>query len=563
MIGRVLAVLAVVLGVWWYVLLPPPPIALMVPASSRVAVRGAIHVHTRRSDGTGTVDSVAAAAQRAGLRFVVFTDHSDASRLPDQPAYLHGVLCIDAVEISTDGGHVVALDIPQAPYPLGGEARDVVDDIHRLGGFAIAAHPGSMKPALRWRDWNVPVDGVEWLNADSEWRDEPPLMLARVLFAYPARGAAALAMLLDRPADVLQRWDALTVQRRVVTLAAADAHARLGWRSAESAARGVALPLPSYEQLFRTFSVSLPDTRLSGDARSDARAVLDAIRQGHAYSSIDALANPVSISFVADRDGARAVAGDAITAGLPVALHVQAALPPNAEIRLLHNGANVAASRNPAMDFSADQPGAYRVEVRLPGRRDADAMVPWILTNPIYVGLAGRSATPNNGVPQPTTVAVQYADGPALAWAVEHSERAIGAIDVVKALSGTELLVRYALTATPDESAFVDAAVRPNVDLAAFNRVTFVARADRPMRISVQLRTPNGIEGNRWLRSVYLDQSPRQVTVSFDDMTPVGSAPSPHPELSKVQSVLFVVDTVNSKPGSSGQFWLDDVKYGR
>jgi hypothetical protein len=370
-------------------------------------------------------------------------------------------------------------------------------------------------------------------------------------------------MLLNRPTDVLKQWDALTVQRRVVTLAAADAHARLGWRSAESSARGIALPLPSYEQLFRTFSVSLPDTRLSGDARSDARAVLDAIRQGHAYSSVDALANPVSISFVGDRGGARAVAGDAVMAGAPIALHVQAALPPNAEIRLLHDGANVATSRNPTMDFSAEQPGAYRVEVRLPGGRDADAMVPWILTNPIYVGLAARSTTPSNGVPQSTTVAVQYADGPALAWAVEHSERAIGAIDVVKALSGTELLVRYALTAAPDESAFVDAAVRPTVDLAAFNRVTFVGRADRPMRISVQLRTPNGIAGNRWIRSVYLDQSPRQITVSFDDMTPVGSAPSPHPELSKVQSVLFVVDTVNSKPGSSGQFWLDDLKYGR
>jgi len=37
-----------------------------------------------------------------------------------------------------DGGHVVALDLPEAPYPLAGEPRDVLEDITRAGGFAIA-----------------------------------------------------------------------------------------------------------------------------------------------------------------------------------------------------------------------------------------------------------------------------------------------------------------------------------------------------------------------------------------------------------------------------------------
>jgi hypothetical protein len=30
-----------------------------------------------------------------------------------------------------------------------------------------------------------------------------------------------------------------------------------------------------------------------------------------------------------------------------------------------------------------------------------------------------------------------------------------------------------------------------------------------------------------------------------------------------VRDVLFVVDTVNANPGTAGQFWIDDVKYGR
>ena len=80
------------------------------------------------------------------------------------------MLCLDGVEISTNGGHYIALDMPAAPYPLGGEARDVVEDVRRLGGFGIAAHPDSPKPELRWRDWAAPIDGIEILNPDTGWR---------------------------------------------------------------------------------------------------------------------------------------------------------------------------------------------------------------------------------------------------------------------------------------------------------------------------------------------------------------------------------------------------------
>ena len=110
---------------------------------------------------------------------------------------------LDGVEISTDEGHYVALDMPRAPYPLGGAADAVVEDVARLGGFGIAAHPDSPKPALRWTNWSVPVDGIEWLNTDSEWRSEPRRKLARAGLAYFFRSGPAIAMLLDRPSA---RW---------------------------------------------------------------------------------------------------------------------------------------------------------------------------------------------------------------------------------------------------------------------------------------------------------------------------------------------------------------------
>src|SRR5512133_1796541 len=108
----------------------PPSARRLQPGAqnpSQPVVAGVFHVHTRRSDGTGTVDEVAAAASRVGLQFVVFTDHGDGTRAPEAPSYRSGVLCIDGVEIGTSGGHYAAMGMRPSPYPLGGEPRDVVE----------------------------------------------------------------------------------------------------------------------------------------------------------------------------------------------------------------------------------------------------------------------------------------------------------------------------------------------------------------------------------------------------------------------------------------------------
>src|ERR1044071_3826653 len=123
-----LTIAAVVL----FLIMPPAPRQLpAAPPGVSAPIRGVIHVHTNRSDGTGSVDDVTRAAAAAGLQFVIVTDHGDGTRTPDLPDYRNGVLYIDGVEVSTIDGHLVALGLPQAPYPLGGEGRDVVDDVHR------------------------------------------------------------------------------------------------------------------------------------------------------------------------------------------------------------------------------------------------------------------------------------------------------------------------------------------------------------------------------------------------------------------------------------------------
>jgi len=322
--GLVAAGFAGVAGLFVVLTLPPPSIALQpgitgTPPPPRTVVPGAYHVHTTRSDGTGTVEEVAAAAARAGLRFVIFTDHGDGVRRPDPPTYRAGVLCIDGVEVSTADGHFAVIGMGQAPYPLGGEARDVIEDVARLGGFGIAAHPTSPKAELQWREWAEPLDGIEWLNADSEWRDETWPRLARALIDYLFRSPESLASLLDRPEAALVRWDALTRHRRVVGLAGLDAHARFGGQKAADPHVGEAfLKLPSYESLFRTLTLRVDvGEPWRGDAAHDAASLLAAIRAGHVYTAIDAIAGPPSFEFTAHSGPHTAREGDVLdVAGL-------------------------------------------------------------------------------------------------------------------------------------------------------------------------------------------------------------------------------------------------------
>jgi hypothetical protein len=548
-----------------YASLPAPAVPLApAPAEAIPSVRGALHVHTTRSDGTGSLDQIAAAAARAGLKFVVFTDHGDAAREPDPPLYRSGVLCIDGVEISTDGGHVLALGMPRSPYRLAGEARDVVEDIARLGGMSIAAHPGSEKPQLRWVEWTAPFNGIEWLNGDSEWRDEPRGNLARAVMTFPFRPVGSLSAILDRPESIMRRWDVLTGRRQVVAVAAADAHARVSLRGSSDEYDSVGvLHMPSYEHMFRSFSITAVDVRLSGEAGADARAVIDALRRGHVFSSIDALASPAAMAFSAVRGTLRASAGDVVPIGAgELTLSLDSNAPPGAQIVLWKSGQPISTVAGPAHRWTADgkERAAYRVEITLPEAPGAPP-VPWAVSNPIYVGNpADATVAPRT---RASDFAPQYENGFATDWTVETSPRSKAALDVVPALGGTQLSMRWALGGTLSESPYAALVMPAGPAFSGYDRLMFTARASIPMRISVQIRVPSGTQGERWHRSVFVDEAGRDATVFFDDMTPRGSTVQRRPVLANVRDVLFVVDTVNTKPGTAGQIWIDDVKYGR
>ena len=42
----------------------------------KIAYKGCIHIHTINSDGTGTIEEISLAAKKAGLSWIIITDHN-------------------------------------------------------------------------------------------------------------------------------------------------------------------------------------------------------------------------------------------------------------------------------------------------------------------------------------------------------------------------------------------------------------------------------------------------------------------------------------------------------
>lgn len=541
--------------------LPPRRLALAAPSDGTIA--GILHVHSNRSDGLSSPEQIAAAAARAGLAFVVFTDHGDATRAPETPVYRSGVLCLDGVEISTTGGHYIAVDMPASPYPLGGEARDVVEDVRRLGGFGIVAHPDSPKRELRWTDWTAPFDAVELLNPDTSWRvlaarpgAAPKWQLLTALVDYPFRAPETMARLIQAT-SVLEPWSAVAHRRRVVTIAGADAHARLALRNADPGDGTPSLPLPGYQASFRVMSVHIrPHRPLTGAALADAGIVMRALRNGHLYTAIDAVASPPSLAFTATNDRGTVHEGDILGVGGPVALHVQSNAP-TGFITNVYEGTRQLSSAREAQDLtvhaSAD-PGVYWVEIVPSGFA---SRVPWVRSNPIYV------RAPLEVPPVEQIVAPALTHGlidPGAPPARLELSKAGGAIEIVDGADGVRLRVRANLEGgVPTNQAAALVFDTPE-GVAAYDRAFLRLRADRPMRVSVQLRGGQGASaGDRWTRSIYLDAAWREYTLPFTDFVPAGLPHTASPALADVRSVMVVVDLTNTKPGFSGTISVGHV----
>jgi hypothetical protein len=234
------------------------------------------------------------------------------------------------------------------------------------------------------------------LNPDTSWRLEVRASgwrsrwnLVAALAGYPFRSPETIARLLAGTELGVARWESFAHRRRVVLLGGADAHARLALTSNEPS-RGISLPLPGYEVSFRSLSVhARVDRPLTNDASRDAVTIMQAFRRGHVYTAIDGIASPPACRFTASNATGTADEGDALEDGGTGTLRVRSNAPSSFLTMLWRDGALLTTVRDEVdvMTSAPSGPAIYRAAIVAPPELGS---VPWIISNPIYLGVAPR-----------------------------------------------------------------------------------------------------------------------------------------------------------------------------
>ena len=365
--------------------------------------KGALHIHTVKSDGAGTLGEVVSAAERAGLDFLILTDHETRGYAEEGAEGWHGkVLVLVGEEVSIGSGRFLVLG-HQSKIKANGDLNHDLREIRDQGGITIAlppedetsylpnrsrkspepldsqvdtplvseAAPHPEKPPIRkWDSDPWPTDlingwefwcGLEdWARgrADRKPMTDPFTRVEHVGLSGPRRGAVRI-------------WDYLTKNSRIYGFGGLNAHGR-SWVSTSPEA---SLP---YETLFRSLTTHILSPDLPRADPEQARSLLvESLRNGHFHTAQSCIAEPTGFRFSAGVPGQLfLLEGDQASFHPLTRIHVS--LPRSAQLKLIHNGSLLLCAEDSALEVPVVGPGAYRVEAWLDRR-------PWIYSNPIWL----------------------------------------------------------------------------------------------------------------------------------------------------------------------------------
>jgi len=337
---------------------------------------GATHIHTHYSDGTGNIKDIAVAAKKAGLKWIIITDHNNLAGLKnDEEGWYNGVAVIIGEEISPEtSDHYLAFGIKEEISPDTGY-KNYIKKVTEQGGLGFVAHPdesltrkNDLKP-LRWLNWDVQgFTGLEIWNYLSDLVDnyDPK----KALFWYLCRNK-----LLSGPTQkVLGWWDSLNNQtdKIVPAIGGVDVHCF------HYKYKGVGLKIFPYSNSFKTVTNLLYlDRRLSDDFEQAKIQILNALENGN-----NIIMNRIwnkgenYPGFYVKNSQKKAYVGESVNLDKEAAIIVK--FSKKAKIKLIHDGTIIMETEDNKLLFDNLKTGKYRVEAYYKNR-------PWIFTNPIQV----------------------------------------------------------------------------------------------------------------------------------------------------------------------------------
>ena len=530
-----------------------------------VRLSGVVHVHTNLSDGRGSPAEVVEAARRAGVDFLVITDHNrvDPAAFEGMDSSAGAPLVILGSEISTEAGHILAIGIRAPDFRFSGTLREVLDDVRHLGGCAFTAHPTSPRGETRFTRENEPGTwGVEVVNGDTAWREASPTSLALAAWTYPVNPAFALRKTLGTFASERALWDRVLARRFAPGIGGTDAHGRI------PVSRTQSVGVPSYDALFGLTRTVVHLTAPLPERKAAARqAITQALCAGSSVISIPSMADPKGFSYVAEGpDGVVQGPGATLRYSVGMKLRVGGPMPADTRLNLVESGATVATGEQ-TLEFPVTRPGVYRVEAYLRGET-----TPWILSNPISILTAedevkrAEAARPLADAYVQGTRVLDRFDGPT-AFAAEHDPGSAVDLPVLDSTGGRgrggAARLSFHLNPTPRPPVWCALVDRTPRDLSGNAGVSFWLRADGEYRVWFQIRDLNKASADEgteaWFASVRTSTAWTLYNIPFASLRSINKTSDGSFDPSKIAHIVFVIDHGAMAFGSSGKVWIDDL----
>lgn len=317
---------------------------------------GAIHIHTKLSDGTGDINSISKAAKKAGLNWIIITDHNN---FDIKEGFYNGVCVIKGEEISPcSSNHYIALDIKNLINPSD-DTQKFVDEVRAQGGFGFAAHPDeadnrkNKAHPIKWTNKSVIPDGIEIWNWFSDWADDyDETNIFKIAYSYFFRHK-----LIQGPhKETLKWWDELNKKSEniIPAIAGVDAHAL------KISKYIIPIKIFPYKDCFKTLTnIITLENEIPKDFESQKKLILSSIKNGNNLMINRHIKNEIPLIYVENKT-------------------IIVKLSTKAEIKIIQNGTQIFTENTKNLKFPIDENAKYRIEIDLKNQ-------PWIFSNQISI----------------------------------------------------------------------------------------------------------------------------------------------------------------------------------
>jgi hypothetical protein len=343
------------------------------PHRSDTYLWGVYHVHSSMSDGLQSPEEIALQARASGVSLVLLTDHGRPNQASSSfRKIIDGVTVVGGSEANLPDGRLTFFGAREAPgFRLSSFPREAIDDARDWGAFPVLAYPDD--PRYRWRYWNKDLrpGGIEVLNLFTSLRTGSRIDRLRLAMYYPFSHYYFLTRI-TVPEESIAHWDGFLQRDKIWGFVASDAHG--GFRITS----WLSIKLPSYADTF-----SFAAMGIGRQYEPDPEA---AIRSGDFFDCIRGAGEPERFEFSA-RHGVQVFpSGSDAPAASGLHVEMQAAQLVT-RLVLKKDGIILRQIVGDHLDLENADAGVYRVEVFLEGHPLLPANVPWILSNPIFVGV--------------------------------------------------------------------------------------------------------------------------------------------------------------------------------